>query len=131
MNGRLVCLYLGGALVDLVGLACAFGASVLWRGNTANWPDVVGSPAAIRNTAMGLGLAALLLLGSSAGVFMRAPWGFPAAAGAMLLFVAGGFWGNYAVFGDMRLVHTLSNAVIAAAAIALLWFGHYDSHHQI
>ncbi len=124
MDARVVCLYTGGSLTTLVGLACSFGAWVLRSGNASNWPDVVGSPTALRGTAIGLAITGALLIGASAGVFMRASWGFSAAIGAMLIFVAGGFWGNYAAFGDIRPVHTGTNVVIAAITLVLIWFGY-------
>lgn len=77
--------------------------------------------------AIGLALAAVLLLGSSVGVFLRTPWGFPAALTALLVFVVGGFWGNNVVFGDMRPMHTITNVVVAAIALALIWFGLQES----
>jgi hypothetical protein len=65
----------------------------------------------------------LFLSGAAALANLR--WGGHAAAIAVIIVVAAAFWGNYALFGDIRLIHTGTNIVVAAIVLTLLWFG-YD-----
>ncbi len=114
----------GGILVALVGVGCSIGAVVLFRGGADDWPDVIASAIVIRRVAIGLGVVSVALLITGTAVIVRCPGSVHAAAVAMLVFVAGGFWGNHAVFGDFRPVHTGSNVVIAAVALVLLLLGY-------
>jgi hypothetical protein len=67
-------------------------------------------------------IAALLLVVGVAAVG-NLPWGVHAAAIATVLVVLAAFWANYALFGNMRTTHTVTNVVLAAIILALLWFG--------
>ena len=124
MNTARTCLLIAGSLDGLIGVACILGGIALWRGGAKDWPDVTAGPAAIERVAFGLWFAGGLLLASSAALFLRWPWAAHTAAVALALFVAGGFWGNYAVFGDIRPMHTGTNVVIAAIVLGLLWAGY-------
>ena len=120
MNGYLIA---ATVIVGLVAAGCTGGAAVLWRGTPESWPDVVGSDAAMRGTAIGLAFAALVLWAAVGALIGGTPYRIPLAAGALALFVIGGFAGNYAVFHSLRPEHTGTNVVIAAIAGGLLWLG--------
>ena len=115
---------MGGLLAALVGVGCSLGAIILQRGGAAKWPDVIAGEMVIRRVAVGLALVSVALLMTGTMVVIRWPGSVHAAAVAMLVFVAGGFWGNHAMFGDFRPVHTGSNIVIAVVALILLVIGH-------
>jgi len=67
-------------------------------------------------------LAALLLVaGSAAAINLR--WGQRTAVIATLAFVAVGFWANYTLFGDLRLMHSGTNSAVGALVLLLLWAG--------
>jgi hypothetical protein len=51
------------------------------------------------------------------------PWGARAAAIAVIVLVGLALWANYALFGDIRPLHTGTNIVVAALILVLLWFG--------
>jgi hypothetical protein len=57
-------------------------------------------------------------------------WAGSAAVLAVSLFVAGGFWGNNALFGDVRPVHTTANGILAILVLALLWIGNIGHNHD-
>jgi hypothetical protein len=67
-------------------------------------------------------MAALLLVAGVA-TLGNVPWGGHAAAIATIVLVAAAFPANYALFGDIRPLHTGTNIVVAAIILALLWFG--------
>jgi hypothetical protein len=68
-------------------------------------------------------LASLLLVAGVAALRNEAGGGH-AAAIATLGVVVAAFPANYALFGEIRLLHTGTNIVLAAVILALLWFGH-------
>ncbi len=119
-------LILAGILMVLVGLGCGFGAKALWRGAPKNWPDVIASDAVARRTALGLLVVSVALLVTGIGSALGQLWAVRAGGVALAAFVGGGFWGNYAIFGDLRPKHTITNVVIAAVIFGLLWFGYPD-----
>ena len=121
---REISLVAGGVLVILVGIGCAFGSIVLSRGKAVDWPDVIAAPPILRRVAIGLALAAATLLASGGAVLAQLPWSIHGATASLALFVAGGYWGNHAVFGDFRPTHTGSNVAIAVVALLLLWAGY-------
>ena len=123
---NLVNLYLpaAGSLIVLLGVGCGLGGVALWRGKPENWSDVVAPDATVRRTARGLvGMGALLLV-TGVATLLRDPSGCISGAVSTLLFVAGGFWGNYALFGDLRPKHTGPNVVIACVIWLLIWLGY-------
>jgi hypothetical protein len=67
---------------------------------------------------------ALLLLVSGLAALGNVPRGGRAAAIAILVVVVAAFPANYTLFGDVRLLHTGTNIVLAAVVLALLWVGH-------
>ena len=85
------------------------------------WPDIVASDVVLKRIAVGLAIASSLLLASSAGLFLHVPWAVQAALLALLIFVSGGFWGNYAAFGEFRRMHIGTNIIVAAIIVVLLW----------
>jgi hypothetical protein len=68
-------------------------------------------------------LAALLLVAGLAALG-NMPWGVRAAAIAIIVVVVAAFPVNYALFGEMRPLHTGTNIVVAAIILALMWYGH-------
>jgi hypothetical protein len=84
---------------------------------------VIADVPILRRTAIGLAIAALLLVGSGGAIVLGIGWSCTAALLAILVFVAGGFWGNYAVFGEFRRNHIVANLVIALIVIAFLCIG--------
>lgn len=119
-----VYLVLAGGLIALVGSGCALGAYVLRNGTPASWTDVVANEIVVRRTARALAAVSIVLLASAVACFLRMPWACELGAGAALVFVTGGFVGNYVVFGSLRPTHTGPNVLIAAAILWLLWQGH-------
>lgn len=85
---------------------------------------MVASAKVIRRTAIGLFIADSILTVAGVLVLLKFPWAAQIGTFAMALFVAGGYWGNHAVFGDFRPVHTTSNVVIAIVVSWLLWAGY-------
>jgi hypothetical protein len=67
---------------------------------------------------------ALLSLLAGVASLANVPWGSHAAALATLVVVAAAFPANYALFGDIRPLHTGTNLVVAAIVLVLLWVGH-------
>ena len=123
MTKRDLCRIVSGILVVLIGIAVGFGGFQLWAGVPSSRPDLVADASTIKGAAVGmLVLAAFLLLAGSAAI-ASLRWGRVASAIALLVFVAGGFWVNYAVFGGVRLMHSGANVVVAAVALLLLWLG--------
>ena len=114
-------LNIAAALASFIGLACAFGGFVLRNGTPESWNDVTASDGTVKRTSHGLFAISALLLGTSAMAFLQIPWGSMALAVATLLFTAGGFWGNYALFGNLRPTHTGPNCLLAAVILSLLW----------
>lgn len=112
-------------IVMVVALGCTLGAVALFRGTATDWPDVVGSNRALRNTAIGLTCASLLHGIAVFALALDVMYGPHFAAVALFVFVVGGFAGNYAVFHDWRPMHTVTNTVIAAFGWLLLWIGHH------
>jgi hypothetical protein len=68
-------------------------------------------------------MAAILLVVGVAAIG-DVPWGAHAAAIATTVLVAAAFPANYALFGGIRPLHTVTNIFVAAIILALLWFGH-------
>ena len=64
----------------------------------------------------------LLLAGAAATVNLG--WGWLAATSAIVVFLAGGFWANYVLFGDVRPFHTGANVMVGALILWLLWIGY-------
>lgn len=112
-----------GLLLVVLGLGCGLGGLTLRRGAPASWTDVTAEPAVVRKTAIGLLLVSPSLLLTGVLVLLGVRSMTVPAALVTLIFVAGGFVGNYAVFGGIRLAHTGTNVVVAAAIWLLLWFG--------
>jgi hypothetical protein len=67
-------------------------------------------------------MAVVLALAGLASI-CNVNWGAHAAAVATIVVVAAAFWVNHALFGDIRLLHTGTNVVVAAIILTLLWFG--------
>ena len=112
-----------GCTIILLGAGCGLGGVALWRGKPESWSDVITPDNRVRRIARGLvGMSLLLIVSGTATVF-RVPWGSIFGAVSTLLFVVAGFWGNYALFGDLRPKHTGTNVVIACAIWLLIWLG--------
>ena len=124
MTTAVACRVIGSALVILIGAALAFGGIQLWRGASEAWPDVVAKETTIRRTSGGMIAMAVLLLVAGVAALGNMPWGVRAAALATIVVVAAAFPVNYALFGQMRPMHTITNIAVAAIILALLWFGH-------
>lgn len=114
----------GATLVLLIGIGCGFGGSQLWRGGPKVWPDIIADELIVRRTAGGLIFMAVLLLITSIAAMLGMPWGRASASTAIILFTAGGFWGNYILFRDMRPVHTGTNVILTLVVLILLWVGY-------
>jgi hypothetical protein len=69
-------------------------------------------------------LAALLFI-SGIATIGNVPSGGLAAAIATILFVAAAFWANYALFDDIRPLHSGTNIVVATIILVLLWLGYH------
>jgi hypothetical protein len=108
----------------LIGAALAFGGVQLWRGGPEAWPDVVADAATVKRTSAGMIALAALFFVAGAAAAGDIPWGGWAAAIVTMVAVAAAFWVNYALFGDIRPVHTGTNVIVAAIILALLWFGY-------
>jgi hypothetical protein len=67
---------------------------------------------------------ALLLLVAGLAALGNMPRGGHAAAIAILVVMVAAFPANYALFGDIRPLHTGTNIVLAAVVLTLLWLGH-------
>jgi hypothetical protein len=95
----------------------------LWGDKAAAWPNLVTDASTIKNVAVSLLVLAgfLVIAGSAATLNLR--WGQLASAVAILVFVAGGFGVNYTLFGNVRLVHSGVNVVVALLILFLLWIG--------
>ncbi len=124
MSPSEICRMAGGVLVLLVGTAIGAGGIQLWRGGREAWPDVTADTLTVRRTSLGMIVMAGLLLIAGAAATGNMPWGSWAAAVAIMVVVLAAFWVNYALFGNMRLLHTGTNVVVAAIILALLWFGY-------
>lgn len=119
-------LIVAGILMILVGAGCGLGAMALRRGAPKNWPDVIAGDAVARRTALGLLVVSVALFATGVGSALGYLWAVRIGGVALAMFVAGGFWGNYAIFGDLRPRHTIANVVIAAVIFGLLWIGYPD-----
>lgn len=122
-----ICRIAGGTLVLLIGIALGFGGLQLWRGGPAAWPDVIARAATVKRISGGMIVSAVVFLITAIAVLTKTAWGGPAAAIAILLLVAAAFWVNYRLFGDIRLVHTGTNVLVAGLILVLLWIG-YSGH---
>jgi len=111
----------GAGLTVAIGAAIAFGSVQLWNGAPASWTDVVASAATVRVVARAMLAVAVVLAGAGIGTGSGRPWGFATSACALAVFVLGGFWANYVLFGDLRPAHTATNIVVVAVVLALLW----------
>jgi hypothetical protein len=119
-----VCRVVASALVLLISAALGFGGIQLWRSGPEAWPDVIANEMTVRRTAIGMIIMAALLLIAGVAALGNVPWGSYAAAIATIVVVVGAFPANYALFGDIRPLHTGTNVFVAAIILALLWFGY-------
>jgi hypothetical protein len=124
MSTAAICRIAGGVLVLLVGTALGAGGIQLWRGGPQAWPDIIADKSTVRRTSGGMIVMAALLLVAGAAATGNLPWGGWAAAIATIVVVLAAFWVNYALFGDIRPLHTGTNFVVAAIILTLLWFGY-------
>ena len=122
-NLETIYLYVGGSLIVLIGSGCGLGAYTLWNGTPKSWSDVVATETVVRRTARVLAAVSIMLSASGAAIFLGVSGACEAGAVATLVFVAGGFLGNYKLFGDLRPKHTVTNGFIAIAVLLLLWNG--------
>ncbi len=118
-----ICRYIGGALIALIGVALGLAGVQLWKGGPSAWPDIVADEVIVRRTAYALAMLAALHFITGLAAIRGVAWGGVAAAASLTLFVLLAFWGNYLLFGDLRLLHTGTNVVVAIIICALLWFG--------
>jgi hypothetical protein len=123
MTSALICRVAGGVLIVLISAALALGGIQLWRGGPEAWPDIIANKLIVRRISSGMIVMAALLLVAGVSAIGNVPWSRHAAAVALIVLVAAASWANYALFGDMRPLHTGTNIVVAAIILALLWFG--------
>jgi hypothetical protein len=123
MTAATICRIVAGGLVLLISAALAIGGFQLWRGGAEAWPDVIANGTTVRRTSSGMVVMAALLLIAGLAAICDVPWGGRAAAIATIVLVGLGFWANYALFGDIRPLHTGTNIIVAAIIVGLLWFG--------
>ena len=112
-----------GLRVVLVGVAVGFGGFTLWRATSSSWPDLVATTSTTKGVASGMLILAVLLLVAGGAAAMNRSWGRWLAVITILAFVAGGFWVNYILFGDIRPVHSGANAILAIAILLMLRAG--------
>jgi ABC-type uncharacterized transport system permease subunit len=117
------CRIAGGILVLLVGAAMGAGGLQLWRGGPEAWPDMIASETTVRRTSAGMIVIAALVLIAGAAAAGNAPWGAFAAGVGTIVVVIAAFWVNHLLFGSIRPLHTVTNVVVAAIILALLWTG--------
>jgi hypothetical protein len=91
----------------------AFGGIQLWRGGSEAWPDVIANETTVRRASTGMLVMAALLLVAGVAALGNMIWGFRAAAIAIIVVVSAAFPVNYALFGQMRPLHTGTNIVVA------------------
>jgi hypothetical protein len=123
MDTAAICRMAGGVLVLLVGAAVGVAGIQLWRGGLGAWPDVIAKETTVQHTSGGMMVVAMLLLIAGAAAAGNVPWGAPAAAVGTIVVVLAAFWVNYLLFASMRPLHTVTNVVVAAIILSLLWFG--------
>jgi hypothetical protein len=124
MGAGLICRVVGGALVFLIGAALAFGGVQLWQGGPEAWPDVVADATTMKRTSAGMIVIEALFFVAGAAAAGNIPWGGWAASIVTIVAVAAAVWVNYALFRDIRPLHTGTNVIVAAIILALLWFGY-------
>lgn len=119
MRGRQkIRLNVGGVLLVLVGLTCVAGGVGLLRPDGQEPPDVIAGPGVVRAVAAGLLAVGVVLAGSGAITLLKSRFARLAGVTALILFVSGGFLGNYLLFGAVRPLHTGTNVVLAGL---ILW----------
>lgn len=118
-----LCRIASGILVILVGIAIGFGGIQLWGGTASSWPNLAADASTIKNVAFGLLVLAALLVVAGTAATLNLRWGQLVSVAAVLVFVVGGFCVNYILFGDIRLLHSGANVVVAALTLLLLWVG--------
>jgi hypothetical protein len=127
MTTTAMCRVAGGVLIVLISVALGLGGIQLWRGGPEAWPDIIANKLIVRRISSAMIVMATLLLVAGVSAIGNVPWSGHAAAGVLIVLVAAAFWGNHALFGDMRPLHTGTNIVVAAIILALLWFGNRSS----
>src|SRR5262245_19815925 len=100
------CRIVAGTLIVLIGLVIGFGGFQLRNGVPASSRDIVAADAVARNTAVAMLAVACVLVIAGLATAANFRWAFPFAALAIVVFVSGGFWANYALFGDVRPIHS-------------------------
>jgi hypothetical protein len=113
----------GGALIVLIGLLQGAGGLQLLKGGPAAWPDIRADEIVVRRSAYALIIFAVLSLITGGAVMNGVPWSDLGAAITLIIFVALSFWGNYLLFGGIRLLHTGTNIIVASIILTLLWLG--------
>lgn len=129
MTKYAICRAIGGVLVVLIGVVVGVGSYQLRNGAPPSWPDIVAKDPAVRTVSKGMAAVAGLLVIGGLIAAIGLGWGYWAATGATIVFVAGGFWANYILFGSLRPFHTGTNIVVCAMIQWLLWIG-YMEHLQ-
>ena len=125
MNAAALCRIVGGAIVIIVATAIGAGGLQLWRGGAAKWPDIVADETTVKRTSGGMIVIAAVLLVAGIAAIGNLAWGGWAAAVAMLVVVVAAFFVNQALFGSARPLHMVTNIIVAAITLALLWFGYH------
>ena len=120
---------IGGVLVVLIGIVVAFGSYQLRNGAPPSWPDIAANDPTVRTVSKGMAAAAGLLVIGGLIAVVGLDWGYWAATIATVVFVAGGFWANYILFGSLRPLHTGTNVIVCAVIQWLLWIA-YTEHVQ-
>jgi hypothetical protein len=120
-NTAALCRIAGGVLVLLVGVAVGTGGLQLWRAGPEAWPDLIANESTVKRTAGGMLIMAALLLIAGSATIGNLPWGGTAATVATIVVVLAAIWVNHLLFGNVRPVHTITNVVVAAIILALLW----------
>jgi hypothetical protein len=122
-TGRTICRIAGGFIVLLIGVAVGVGSWLLWDGAPASWSDVIADHSTVQSVARLMSVVSFALLLGGTLTIVNARWGPALAAVFTLIFTAGAFWVNYALFGSIRLSHTGANVVVAGVVLLLIWMG--------
>ena len=123
MRTAAICRVVGGALIVLIGVALAIGGVQLWRGGPTAWPEIIADARIVAQVSGGMLVMAVLMLVSGVAAIGNVPWGRSAGSSATVFLVIAAFWANQALFGDIRMAHTVINVVVAAIIVALLRYG--------
>lgn len=125
MIAATICRMVGGALVLLIGAPLGIAGVLLWQRGPVASPDIIASEPATRRISISMISVSVLLFVTGAAVIGNVSWGGYAAAIAMLSVVVAAHWVNQSLFGQMRWWKTVTNVVVFAIILVLLWYGYF------